>query len=377
MSRKTRRVEDTQSKKGTSTFRKIKQYLEQQAQDQSRSALFLSPRTPWTQQEIDVTDSTISPYHPPIQHTLDPQSPLSTMTASSASGSGILQHIRRHQYASDNILQSYDVLVPPQEPSTRPWIIYIHGGYFRDPKVDSTSLKPAISLIEESPAHDKLRSQIGGYASLNYRLSPHPGHPQDPSSTPSYTLNAARWPNHIDDVIAALQHLQDHYPASRNYVLVGHSVGTTLAFLAVLRSAAANVAPPAAVVGTSGIYDFVSIHKTNPDYESLTKNAMTPEQYREASPALYAAEDYDQRWGLAHETMEDGLSKSNRVVLLAHSRDDGLVVWDQMDEMYGVLASSSKLQIARLELHGKHDEIWKNGAELVRAIKKVIEMLKL
>lgn len=296
------------------------------------------------------------------------------MTASSASGSGILQHIKRHQYASENILQSYDVLVPSQDTSrTGPWIVFIHGGYFRDPTKDSTGLKPAISLIEESQSHNALRAKISGYASLNYRLSPHPDYPQDPSSTPSYTLNTARWPDQPNDITAALRHLQSHYPASRDYVLAGHSVGATLAFTMVLRAADAGVALPRAVVGVSGIYDFVRIHKTNPDYEGMTSNAMTPEQYVEASPALYDVDVYDRRWKMAGDNVSE--SSSKRVVVLAHSKDDGLVGWDQAEEMNKLFANGAKWQKVLLELHGKHNEIWENGGELVRAFDEVMDII--
>lgn len=290
------------------------------------------------------------------------------MTTNSASRPGIFQNMIRHQYASDNILQSYDVLQPQRQIShgdRMHWIVFIHGGYFRDPKVDSSSLKPAVSLIEESrlPLSSALQSRISGYASLNYRLAPHPAYPEDPHTKSSYTLNSAKWPDQPDDILAGLQHLQRSYPDSRDYVLVGHSVGATLALIATLRAAEAGITPPKAVVGVSGIYDFPAIHKTNPDYEGMTSNGIDKKYYEDASPALYTAEQYKEKWDQEHQ-----------VVVIAHSRDDGLVVWDQPEEMMKVF-SGGNFATELVELKGQHNEIWENGGELVKAIGKAVEIM--
>jgi len=377
-----------------SALKKVGQYLQDQANDQSHSALYLAPPGHAPQHRIDIRRSKsrntsdqdlndllvpkttllnhLPPYRlsgslPAYSSTSIPRSS-TIMATNDASGPGVFQNMVRHQYASDNILQSYDVLKPQRQVSHSPkasWIVYIHGGYFRDPQVDSTSLKPAISCIEEPQATSAsdLQSRISGYASLNYRLAPHPAHPQDPNTTPSYTLNSAKWPDQPDDILAGLQHLQRTYPGSKDYIVVGHSVGATFAFLAGLKAGEAGITLPRAVVGVSGIYDFPAIHKTNPDYEDMTSNGMDRKYYEEASPALYTAEVYKEKW-----------DQEKRVVVIAHSKDDGLVGWDQPEEMMAVY-SGDGFTSQLVELKGQHNEIWGKGNELVRAIQKAVELV--
>lgn len=394
------------SSKLGSAFKRAGRYLKDQASEQNNySALYLSPARPEPQQRIttrsaagdinldDHIDSQLAQkltalnYYSrhnssigtsPPAYIASSQRSSASAKMSSATGPGIFKDMKRHQYASENILQSYDVLVPERGQSSESkqplWLVYTHGGYFRDPKVDSISFKPAIEQIESShTGQSSLKSRISGYASLNYRLSPHPGHPQNPDTTPSYELNKAHWPDQPLDVQSALHHLQNHYPESKNYILIGHSVGATLAFLAALQCAEAGVVAPQAVVGVSGIYDFVDIHRTNPDYEVLTKNAMDPAQYSETSPALYSAETYRQKWKADASEQED----EDRVVVLAHSRDDGLVVWDQLEEMERVFKGQRGFKSELVELKGKHNEIWEQGAELVRAIQHTLELVSL
>jgi len=116
-------------------------------------------------------------------------------------------------------------------------------------------------------------------------------------------------------------------------------------------------------VGVSGIYDFPAIHKTNPDYEDMTSNGMDRKYYEEASPALYTAEVYKEKW-----------DQEKRVVVIAHSKDDGLVGWDQPEEMMAVY-SGDGFTSQLVELKGQHNEIWGKGNELVRAIQKAVELV--
>lgn len=288
--------------------------------------------------------------------------------------------MKRHQYASDNILQSYDVLVPSRAPPTGYFLVFVHGGYFRDPKTTSTCFKPAITSLE---SRAETSSRTTGYASINYRLSPHPAYPQDPSSTPKYTLNNALWPDQPDDILAALKHLQSTYPQAQRYILSGHSVGAALSFVSTLRCQEAGVvALPRAIVGLSGIYDFPLIHRTDPDYESMTRNAMDAAQYVEASPALAGLDAYRTKWR-SPEDQPNG--KHKRTVVLAHSRDDGLVRWDQVEAMHAVFGNGNgkggggdddddAIEAELVEVTGGHDQVLSNGA-LARALERAIEMV--
>lgn len=390
-----------------SAFRRVGQYFKEQALNNARNplTLYLSPPdTQWIQRndfihelrENDPVDAQLyrkltvlnqyAPVPPPYSRP-DPNVPSlvssrlpsyeMSSAAHSVSGPGMFQDMTRHQYASDNILQSYDVLVPNRKndsekaTSNKLWVIFIHGGYFRDPKIDSTSFKSSIALLEDSP----YKENITGYCSINYRLAVHNVHPQDPNDTPKYTLNNAHWPDQPSDILHALAHLQQHHPTSKNYILSGHSVGATLAFLAALDSQSntfgIKITPPKALLGVSGIYDFPAIHKSNPSYEILTENAMDKTYYAEASPALYDAETYAEKWRPEQEQER----QEKCIVVLAHSRDDGLVIWDQPEEMLKVFDNQPHFEARLIELHGQHNPIVEKGTELARAIESTIEMV--
>lgn len=272
-----------------------------------------------------------------------------------------LDHVLKHQYASENVLQSYDVLDTGRSKGI--WIVFIHGGYFRDPKVDSTALNETIALIERNEAYKR---RISGYASINYRLSPHPSYPQS-SDTPSNEMNIARWPDQPNDIIAALRHLQSSYPGSKHYILAGHSVGATLTFIAALRCLDSDLAIPQALVGVSGIYDFPRIHESHPAYVAVTSNAMDEACFAEASPALHRPEEYLQALGTG---------KENAIkVVIAHSKDDGLVPWEQATEMSKIFEHEAFVCVF-LELHGAHDEIWQKS-ELSRVFQDTLDVLRL
>ncbi|EXJ79538.1 hypothetical protein A1O3_07817 [Capronia epimyces CBS 606.96] len=273
-------------------------------------------------------------------------------------------------YAHDNFLQTYDVYLVDQpavpsstvEPAEKIWFIYIHGGFFRDVLVDSASLHPAVSLLTATAAADSsVQKNIAGFASLNYRLSPSAKVPQDPS-TPAFDLRAAVWPQHLDDVCAGIRHLQAAFSFGANYILAGHSVGATVALLAAIKGKQSHgIIPPKAVLGLSGIYDFPLLHESHPEYEALTFNAMKRGEEVAASPAIYDVQTYK----------EAGVSQ----VLLAHSKDDGLVPWNQVEAMETVLVPGGEGYVRVLELFGKHNQIWADGTELSRAVTAAVESL--
>ncbi|KAI1625505.1 Alpha/Beta hydrolase protein [Exophiala viscosa] len=267
------------------------------------------------------------------------------------------QLITKIPYGSDNFLQTYDVYVDdrPSHPTEEYWIVYIHGGFFRDALVDSTSFHPAVSLLTAAE-----KTSVRGYASINYRLSPSTKKPQDRSETPSFELRGAVWPEHFDDVCAGIRHLQSTYSFGSNYVLAGHSVGATLALLAAVDTDH-GIVPPKAVLGLSGIYDFPLLHKSHPEYEALTFNAMPRGDEVAASPVAYEAQAYKAA----------GVCR----VLLAHSHDDGLVPWNQVDAMTEKLAPAGEGYVRVLELFGKHNDIWADGKEVSRAVLATLAFL--
>jgi acetyl esterase/lipase len=227
---------------------------------------------------------------------------------------------------------------------------------------------------------------IAGFASLNYRLSAHPDYPQDTDKTSSYELRNAKHPDHIDDVLTAIGVLQKKYGFGERYLLVGHSVGATMAFQVALSqnvpwnpTAAAEterkVQPPAALLGVEGIYDLPLIVRTVPEevrdkYLAPTQGAFGKDEsvWLAASPAQYSAETYATSWG-----------GERRLVIVAHSREDELVDWGQVRAIRKVFspgAEGDRINFKVLELKGKHHQVWEKGEELARAIAEAVRSLK-
>lgn len=313
-------------------------------------------------------------------------------------------------------MQSYELYIPNQDSSHEAhtqtqkfWIVYVHGGFFRDDSVTAASFHPALSILTKPPKlhlqylvknneePENIIPYVAGYASINYRLSPRPTKsPQDPNTTPAYELRNASWPDHIHDVLAAIAHLQLKHGFGRRYLLVGHSVGATMALLSTLapgktftNTADSKPLPkielPMAVLGVSGIYDFGRLLESFPDYAELTNNAIhDPGDVTLASPASHSLSEYEDTWA------QKGTQK--RVLILAHSRDDGMVDWKQVEAMEAVFASKSQIvQAARtegsaegqsnfavqvVEMKGQHNDIWGHGMELARVIRIGIGALR-
>ncbi|KAI1618446.1 Alpha/Beta hydrolase protein [Exophiala viscosa] len=351
-------------------MKRIIKYLQDQAvstsQEKYNGSAYLSPSTKEPQQRVrhrgqlqkNGGQHNVAEKPPPAYTTATPDTRFNT-------SNNVQTKATRHQYAQDNILQSYDLYIPENAPSQGYWIIYIHGGYFRDPKVTSTSFLPALALLASS----SVANEVAGYASVNYRLSKHERYPQDETTTPAYELRNALWPEHFDDVRAAIAHLQRKYSFGSKYLLVGHSVGATMALLYTLGAITRTeteippprIVPPAAVLGVSGIYHFEALHKSFPAYIDITRNAIpNPQDQVMASPAIRPTSEF-----------------RTKAIILAHSRDDGLVDWQQVELMKRLFErkpheGGTVKSVRVVEIHGKHNEIWEKGTELARAIEEAL-----
>ena len=95
---------------------------------------------------------------------------------------------------------------------------------------------------------------------------------------------------------------------------------------------------------------------------------MDARYFAEASPVCHTLEEYVSKWKM------DGLRK----VVLAHSKDDGLVEWGQVTRMQDLLAAGNKqnIETSLLELFGEHNDVWVEGKECARAIRHAVEMLQ-
>ena len=296
--------------------------------------------------------------------------------------------IRRYQYASDNILQSYEVYQPPApNPDTRPvsryWVLYIHGGAYRDPEITSGSFFGADGPLDHILAsrNSETSAHIDGYASINYRLSPHPMHPQDPEKTSAYEMRGAGHPDHLEDIRVAVASLQKRFKFEDRYILVGHSVGATMALQVVLGSRIPGLGPqsmrseqspqPSAILGVCGIYDIPELLKSYshvPIYHDFIVGAFgcNDSLYSQVSPARHRASEYSAAW------------KKGRLLMLAESSEDELINAQQLELMQEVFRDADSrvaTEIRTLQIHGEHDDIWRKGKEMARAVREVILFL--
>ena len=206
-------------------------------------------------------------------------------------------------------------------------------------------------------------------ASVNYRLSPYPSHPTDPSS-PEDGSRTAQHPAHIKDVLTAIAWLQMTYDFGENYLLVGHSCGATLALQAIMRPWTLDTKEfklklPIGVVGIEGIYDLALLVKTHshPIYREFVEGAFgDPSNWEDASPTSAMV---SQSW------------LNGKIVVLAHSSEDELVDWAQTEAMCDQLwkEKRSSRRDTVIKLKGNHDVIWEEGKEMAKAIELAFEML--
>ncbi|KAI1464494.1 alpha/beta-hydrolase [Daldinia caldariorum] len=274
---------------------------------------------------------------------------------------------------------------------TKYWIIYIHGGAWRDPRIAHETFAPVITRFLEGNSDESPRSGSGrgsnlpvaAFASLDYRLSPHPEFPQDPATTPPERFRGARHPEHLADVRAALAFLQRRYAFGRRYVLVGHSAGACLAYQLVAGMSSSTttittststtgvkeddlvaVELPAAVFGVEGIYDMQGLDaRFGGGYAGFLEGAFGPRgAWDGAAPMRYA--------GSYKERFAGGLA------VLGHSVDDELV---DMPETVGMAERLEKDGVEVLlvkDLRGLHDDAWRDGRGVARTVLRTLEILR-
>lgn len=219
---------------------------------------------------------------------------------------------------------------------------------------------------------DLPKAAIRGFASLDYRLSPHPQFPQDPAATPDNKLRNGRHPDHIRDVVSALRFLNAEYGIGSNYVLIGHSAGGALAHQVIMNSdASCGWAPavplPAALISISGIHDLKGmVARHGGVYEEFTTGVFGPDRqiWDAVSPATFAG-NFKGVWG-------DG----PRLVILANSADDTLIDMPELDVMEARLIRDGITPIAIRNLSLEHDEVWRDGTQVADLVAKAVTNLQ-
>ncbi|KAI3335054.1 alpha/beta-hydrolase [Ustulina deusta] len=296
-----------------------------------------------------------------------------------------------HHYGSQNHLQRLGVWEVEPSNKGKYWVVYIHGGAWRDPRVAHDTFAPSIDcILRASPTAtdggDCSDATIAGFASIDYRLSPHPQFPQDPATTPAAQYRGARHPDHIDDVRSALVFLQRTYGFAGDYLLLGHSAGGALAFQLLATSPSPSVAPtamaagssaqtehpvlPAAIVGLEGLYDFTGVDgRYGGAYAPFFRGAFgdDPESWDAAAPIKFAG-NYAEKW------------PGVKLVLLGWSPDDTLVDGPEAENMAqrlrdldgfveeGQGKGGEKRLLLLKDLRGDHDDIWRSGEHVARIV---------
>ncbi|KAL8873539.1 MAG: hypothetical protein Q9174_001001, partial [Haloplaca sp. 1 TL-2023] len=257
------------------------------------------------------------------------------------------------------------------------------------------SLVPALQHLFPQSS-DPAPNHIKAIASINYRLSPYPNHPTHPSSPDDESRNA-RWPDHVRDVREGILHVlarkefvanigeslakYEAQPVSNDIILVGHSVGATIAFaLALNLDGYDERLEIKAVVGVEGVYDFTAMRDAHLEYRSV---------YDEICEGAFGPES---EGGWEKGNIVRALERGERdfavppVVVLGHSKEDELVEPAQSEMMERALRRKGwkrwelgeeggrDKEIAVVDLHGSHDEIWEQGEQLAKCICLAVEM---
>ncbi|KAH8731109.1 Alpha/Beta hydrolase protein [Phaeosphaeriaceae sp. PMI808] len=225
-------------------------------------------------------------------------------------------------------LQTLDIWLPrPLDPSNHEnalWIIYIHGGAWRDPTQTSTCSHPTTThLSPETTSH------IAALASINYRLSPYPSHPTHPSS-PTDPTRSVTHPTHLHDIAAGIAFLRREYGVKR-WIGVGHSCGATLLCQYISALKEDDGGGPEGLVLTAGIYHIPLFLR---NHEPPACTAEVARIYAEIVRGAFGG-DAGVYQGVSPVSGRYGVERwrNGKVVLLGHSYEDELVERGQRDVM--------------------------------------------
>ncbi|KAM0544509.1 hypothetical protein ACHAPJ_011803 [Fusarium lateritium] len=266
------------------------------------------------------------------------------------------------------------------------WLVHIHGGAWRDPFLDASSIEATVAHAFESIDSDSPSSAI---ISINYSLSPFPTHPTlpyDPNNGDQLVAaRNAQHPGHIKDVLDAFVLLRTLGLKDDSYVLSGHSAGACLAFqIALFPRQQWGLEPgelpprPAAVLGLNGLYDLPDLvhnlgasHQHLADvYQNLLGQAFGQNQdaWPAASPARFNPESATQR-------LDEG--KLAKVILIDQSLGDQLVPVAQADKLERRLREVKGLRVIRgNRCADRHAAPWEEGYMIWQTVKDVLQVLR-
>ncbi|KAH7033212.1 Alpha/Beta hydrolase protein [Microdochium trichocladiopsis] len=305
-----------------------------------------------------------------------------------------------HHYAPDKDLQQVGVWPLDLDDKSKYWVIYIHGGAWRDPAILHKTFVPSIDKLLSSST-SPARGRIAAFASIDYRLSAHPDHPQDPNTTPASQIRDALHPDHANDVVAAISYLQAQYGFGSRYILLGHSAGATLTFQAIAdltttTTTTKKFVQPEAAIGLCGIYDLSALWDRTGGTYGFIRAVFGPDRiaWDAASPARFPQHNnnkpgarYSDIWHLPGDNKTDSTTgeDSNRetakttkkpVVILASSPEDELISEEEVQTMAAAVEGDTGLDYTLVkDMRGKHDDIWLQGDEVARLVALALDRL--
>lgn len=219
--------------------------------------------------------------------------------------------------------------------------------------------------------HDIPSAAVRGFASIDYRLCPHPDFPQSADATPATELRVAKHPEHIQDVRAALMFLDTEYSIGNDYILAGHSAGGTLAYQLIMGqgrsdSEESSVPFPTGIVGIAGIYDLVGLDDRHEGYTSFLESAFGTDhkQWDDISPATFKG-NFEELW-----------TNDRRFVLMAASTEDTLVDMPEIDNMTAKLVADGIDVSIRKNLTGDHNDIWLWGSQVSDLVAQILSQMR-
>lgn len=136
--------------------------------------------------------------------------------------------------------------------------------------------------------------------------------------------------------------------------------------LKICQTPALPFAYPAAALSLCGIYDFTALRDAHRSSQKI---------YDEFTNGAFGPEEQD---GWAHGlTTRDAIRKDVKLLLLAHSKTDSLVDWQQTHKMSDILErlDSDQQGVVR-EMYGDHKEIYEKGIEIARIVQESMRILE-
>lgn len=241
-----------------------------------------------------------------------------------------------------------------KESFSKSFVIFIHGGAWRDPRNTHRDADTLMAGI--------VSSSVTG-ASIDYRLSPEVVHPA-----------------HVQDVASALDYISKNYQVDK-VVLVGHSAGATIALQLFMRLSEWSehtqlvLSKVISVVASEGIYDIGALMNDDPSYEGFVKEAFgqnsTYENWDAASPAsgLYGWESRRANVCLLHPEYAE--VEFNGRLVVVHSPEDELLNINIQPKIAEQRMGGKSIEIVMKEARGRHDEVY-TSRELIEIVREEI-----